>query len=101
MNDGNQDKPAAGNSIKNTWIKPFSYSMAGLTVAAGILVFYLSWQDDHIEYQVTITNPQTGTVESFIALKKNMRGRLFITESGREIRVSDLERIEVKKLDAQ
>jgi hypothetical protein len=101
MHDGNQHKPGAGNSIKNTWIKPFSYSMAGLTIAAGILVFYLSWQDDHIEYQVTITNPQTGTTESFIALKKNMRGRLFITESGREIRVSDLERIEVKKLDAQ
>jgi hypothetical protein len=90
----------AKDAPQNTWIKPFSYSMAGLIIAAGILVFYLSWQDDHVQYQVTITNPQTGTSETFIALKKNMRGRLFITESGREIRVSDLERIEVKKLAA-
>ena len=101
VSSGNQSKPLADNSVKNTWIKPFSYSMAGLTISAGILVFYLSWQDDHTVYQVTITNPQTGTSESFMALKKNMRGRLFITESGREIRVSDLERIEVKKLDTQ
>lgn len=86
------------DSINNTWIKPFSYSMAGLIIAAGILMYYLSWQENHTQYQVTITNPQTGTTESFIALKKDMRGRLFITQSGREIRVSDLERIEVKKL---
>jgi hypothetical protein len=83
---------------KNNWIKPFSYSMAALTLAAGILFYYLSWQENHTQYQVTITNPQTGTSETFIALKKDMRGRLFITQSGREIRVSDLERIEVKKL---
>lgn len=82
----------------NTWIKPFTYAMAGLVICAGILVYYLSWQDDHTEYQVTITNPLTGTSETFIALKKDMRGRLFITQSDREIRVSDLERIEVKKL---
>jgi len=86
------------DAAKNTWIKPFSYGMAGLIIAAGILIFYLSWQEDHTQYQVTITNPQTGTSETFIALKKDMRGRLFITQSGREIRVSDLERIEVTKL---
>jgi hypothetical protein len=91
-------RSVAVDSTKNNWIKPFSYSMAGLTLAAGILFYYLSWQENHTQYQVTITNPQTGTSETFIALKKDMRGRLFITQSGREIRVSDLERIEVKKL---
>ena len=85
---------------KNQLIKPFSYSMAGLTIAAGILLYYLSWQEGHTLYQVTITNPQSGTTETFIALKKDMRGRLFITQSGREIWVSDLERIEIKKLGA-
>jgi hypothetical protein len=85
----------------NSWVKPFAYSMAGLVIAAGILVYYLSWQENHTLYQVTITNPQTGTTETFIALKKNMRGRLFVTESGREIKVSDLERIDVRKLKAE
>jgi hypothetical protein len=85
----------------NNWIKPFGYSMAGLTLAAGILFYYLSWQENHTQYQVTITNPQTGSAETFIALKKDMRGRLFITQSGREIRVSDLERIEVTKIATQ
>lgn len=100
-NGGRQSKAVLDSSVKNTWIKPFSYSMAGLTISAGVLIFYLSWKEDHTEYQVTITNPQTGTSESFIAIKKNMRGRLFVTESGREIRVSDLERIEIKKLESQ
>jgi hypothetical protein len=86
---------------KNNWIKPFGYSMAVLTLASGILFYYLSWQENHTQYQVTITNPQTGTSDTFIALKKDMRGRLFITQSGREIRVSDLERIDVKKLAIQ
>jgi len=89
------------SKVKNQWIKPFSYSMAGLTISAGILIYYLSWKTEHTLYQVTITNPQTGTSETFRALKKNIRGRLFITESGREIRVSDLERIEIKNLDTE
>jgi hypothetical protein len=86
------------DTSKNNWIKPFGYSMAGLTLAAGMLFYYLSWQENNTQYQVTITNPQTGSSETFIALKKDMRGRLFITQGGREIRVSDLERIEVTKL---
>lgn len=98
--DSNNSRLASDGKVSNKWIKPFSYSMAGLVIAAGMLIYYLSWQEDHTQYQVTITNPQTGTSETFIALKKDMRGRLFITQSGREIRVSDLERIEVKKLAA-
>jgi len=100
-NDSTNSRLITEAKVKNQWIKPFSYSMAGLTIAAGILIYYLSWQTEHTLYQVTITNPQTGTSETFRALKKDIRGRLFITESGREIRVSDLERIEIKKLGAE
>jgi hypothetical protein len=100
-NDSTNGRLITEAKVKNQWIKPFSYSMAGLTIAAGILIYYLSWQTEHTLYQVTITNPQTGTSETFRALKKDIRGRLFITESGREIRVSDLERIEIKKLGAE
>ena len=98
--NSNNSRLVNDGKASNKWIKPFSYSMAGLVIAAGMLIYYLSWQEDHTQYQVTITNPQTGTSETFISLKKDMRGRLFITQSGREIRVSDLERIEVKKLAA-
>ena len=91
----------AKKTATNTWIKPLVYSIACLSIIAGILIYYLSWVDDHTQYQITITNPQTGTSETFRALKKDIRGRLFITESGREIRVSDLERIEIKKLGAE
>jgi len=99
-NDSTNGRLTTESKAKNQWIKPFSYSMAGLTIAAGILIYYLSWQTENTLYQVTITNPQTGTSETFRALKKDIRGRLFITEGGREIRVSDLERIEIKKLGA-
>ncbi|MGK0405812.1 MAG: hypothetical protein ACJAR6_001190 [Oleispira sp.] len=97
-NNATTGKLLAKDAAKNTWIKPFSYGIAGFIISAAFLVFYVSWQEDNTQYQVTITHPQTGTSETFIALKKDMRGRLFITQSGREIRVSDLERIEVKKL---
>lgn len=95
-----KNKPVAQTLVTNTWVKPFSYALGGLSVCVGVLIFYLSWQADHVQYQVTITHPQTGDRQSFIAIKKNMRGRLFITESGREIWVSDLDRIEIKQLDA-
>jgi hypothetical protein len=97
-NNAATSKLPAKDAAPNTWIKPFTYGAAGLIISAAILVVYVSWQEDNTQYQVTITHPQTGTSETFIALKKDMRGRLFITQSGREIRVSDSERIEVKKL---
>ncbi|MEH6449366.1 MAG: hypothetical protein V7765_11900 [Oleispira sp.] len=82
----------------NSWVKPFAYAIAGLVIIVGIWIYYLSWQEGHTQYEVTITNPQSGSTETFIALKKNMKGRLFITETGREIRTSELERVEVRKL---
>ena len=89
--------PAAG-SAQNTWIKPLLYVLAALSIIVSISLYYYSWLDDNTQYQVTIINPQSGITETFIALKKDMRGRLFITQTGREIWTSDLERIEIKKL---
>ena len=89
--------PAAG-SAQNTWIKPLLYVLAALSIIVSLSLYYYSWLDDNTQYQVTIINPQSGTTETFIALKKDMRGRLFITQAGREIWTSDLERIEIKKL---
>ena len=88
-------------SIKNSWTKPILYILTAFSIVAGISMYYFSWLDENTQYQVTITNPQSGTTETFIALKKDMRGRLFITQSGREIWTSDLERIEIKKLNAE
>lgn len=85
---------------KNSWLKPLLYSLAGLSIAVGILIYYLSWMDDHTQYQITITNPQTGSSETYIALKKDMFGRRFITEAGLQINASDLDRIEIKKFDS-
>ncbi|MFT4908038.1 MAG: hypothetical protein ACI978_002127 [Oleispira sp.] len=87
-------------SVQNTWVKPLLYVLAALSIVASISLYYYSWLDDNTQYQVTIINPQSGVTETFIALKKDMRGRLFITQSGREIWTSDLERIEIKKLNA-
>jgi ABC-type Fe3+ transport system permease subunit len=88
------------DSVRKVWIKPLLYSLAALSVIAGISMYYYSWVDDNTQYQVTITNSQSGKTETFIALKKDMRGRLFITQMGREIWTSDLERIDIKKINA-
>ena len=87
-------------AVTNTWIKPLVYSTACLSIIAGILIYYLSWQDDHTQYQITITNPQTGSSETYVAIKRDMYGRMFITEGGLQISVSDIERIEIKQLDS-
>ncbi len=102
----NLNNPAPNRTLPkkvatNTWIKPLVYSTACLSIIAGILIYYLSWQDGHTQFKITITNPQTGSSESYIALKKDMFGRMFITEGGLQINASDLERIEIKKLDAE
>ncbi|OUS41195.1 hypothetical protein A9R00_02160 [Oleispira antarctica] len=91
----------AKKTATNTWIKPLVYSIACLSIIAGILIYYLSWVDDHTQYQITITNPQTGSSESYIALKKDMFGRRFITQGGLQINASDLDRIEIKEVDAE
>ena len=89
---------SAVEPAQNTWIKPLLFLFAGLSIIVSISLYYYSWLDDNTQYQVTIINPQSGITETFIALKKDMRGRLFITQTGREIWTSDLERIEIKKL---
>jgi hypothetical protein len=95
-----QGRLLAGESAKNTWLKPLLYVLTAFAIVASISLYYYSWLEDNTQYQVTITNPQSGTTETFIALKKDMRGRLFITQSGREIWTSDLERIEIRILNA-
>jgi hypothetical protein len=97
--NSNNSRLANDGKVSNKWIKPFSYSMAGLVIAAGMLIYYLSWQEDHTQYQVTITNPQTGSSETYIVLKKDMYGRKFITEGGLQVNASQLERIEIKRIE--
>ncbi len=89
----------AEESKNNTWVKPLLYSIGLLTLTLGIVMYYLSWQEDNTPYQITVTNPQTGSSETYIALKKNMFGRMFITEGGLQINASELERIEIKKVE--
>jgi Na+/proline symporter len=86
-------------AVKNTWIKPLLYSIGLLTLTLGVVMYYLSWQEDNTRYQVTISNPQTGSSDTYIALKKNMFGRMFITEGGLQINASELERIEIIKIE--
>lgn len=97
--NSNNSRLVNDGKASNKWIKPFSYSMAGLVIAAGMLIYYLSWQEDHTQYQVTITNPQTGSSETYIVLKKDMYGRKFITEGGLQVNASDLERIQIKRIE--
>ena len=86
---------------ENNWVKPVFYSLGGLTILAGISIYYFSWLDDQTLFQIKVTNPQTGAVEIFTAHKKDMNGRQFTTETGQNITLSDMERIEVKKLDSE
>lgn len=91
----NSDLPAKD---KNSWLKSVLFFLAGIIIIAAVAAYYFSWVDGNTQYQVTITNPQSGIIETFVVLKKDMRGRLFITPSGREIWASDLDRIEIKKM---
>lgn len=66
-----------------------------LTLSISGVIYYLNWQADHQIYLVEVTHSHNGTIQHYRVYRDDIRGRSFRTIDGREIHLSDMERMEV------
>jgi hypothetical protein len=57
--------------------------------------FYLRWSEDQRLVAVRVVNSSTGVTATYQALAKSVQGRAFMTADGRQIRLADIERMEI------
>ncbi len=67
-------------------------------ILSAIGAFILRQDDDSTTMQVRVINSQTGQTSTYQALKKDIQARRFTTLNGRQIYVSDVDRLEVEPL---
>ncbi len=79
-------------------IKWIVFGVLSFSLLTGTVLYYLDWRDEHRVYQVKIVNPQTGKEETYKAYRKDLKGRSFTTLTGQQLKVSDLERLEITEL---
>ena len=63
-------------------------------LSAGWFIFE-SWQESHTVVSIRVINAQTGNSAHYQALKGQVHGRVFTTTDGRQIRLADVERMEM------
>ena len=84
------------HQIMMKWISIVIVLFLVLSVAS---YYVVQWRDDHQLYSIRIINPQTGKEESYQAYKKDLKGSSFVTLTGLQVSVSELERVEMEAAD--
>ncbi len=74
-----------------------AYSLVVATLLSALLMVYEGWQTDHKPVVVRVINVQTGASAVYQALQGQVHGRTFHTLDGRQIRLADVERMEVEE----
>ncbi|MEO5353229.1 MAG: hypothetical protein H7835_08465 [Magnetococcus sp. XQGC-1] len=69
--------------------------LVGVTVLSAIWVVYEEWQAGRKPVVVRVINVQTGATTAYQALQGQVHGRTFQTLDGRQVRLADVERMEV------
>ncbi|MBF0462823.1 MAG: hypothetical protein HQL87_15715 [Magnetococcales bacterium] len=69
--------------------------LVGTTLLAAAWWMVEAWQTAHTPVVVRVINVQTGAATSYQALQGQVQGRTFHTLDGRQVRLADVERMEV------
>ena len=69
--------------------------LVGTTLLAAAWLMVEAWQTAHTPVVVRVINVQTGVATSYQALQGQVQGRTFHTLDGRQVRLADVERMEV------
>ncbi len=85
----------------NRPIKWLSYGVLALMLSASLIYFGLDIQQGYRLVTVKVIDAQSGRSVSYIARRKDVDDRYFITQDGREILVAEGERIELSPLDGE
>jgi hypothetical protein len=84
---------------KNPW-KLAGYVLIGVMILGSGLFLYAEWQDRYRVVSVNVVNTQTGETTLYLARRMDVEDRHFVTLDGREVSVSDIERIELHSASA-
>jgi hypothetical protein len=88
-------------SRKGAMLVAIAFVSLTLAVSAGL--YYAHWQERHRIFTVQIINSHTGDEQTFHVYQGDIDGRRFRTIDGRQINLSDSERMEVQEraIDSQ
>ncbi len=90
--------PMAGDNAeqRQRWPTVFLAAAAVLIVfSAAAATYYDHWRQANAIVKVRVINSNTGQMAVYEARRKDIDSRVFVTTDRREIRVSDIERLEL------
>lgn len=74
-----------------------SYLLVGFALCAVVWVMVDDWLEGREVVHVRVINVQTGEGVDYQALRGQVEGRIFRTLDGRQVRLADVERLEMGK----
>ncbi|MBF0401268.1 MAG: antitermination protein NusG [Magnetococcales bacterium] len=69
--------------------------LVGIAVLVVLWVIYDDWRLAHQQVHIRVVNVQTGAFTEYEALRGQVQGRIFYTLDGRQVRLADVERLEM------
>ena len=73
-----------------------AYMLAFSTIGLAGWYIYDDWSQSKQEVLIRIINAETGKVSSYKAIKGQIHGQTFRTTDGRQVRLADVERMEIE-----
>ena len=89
--DERQTTPVSDRRIP--MILAIAFVLLTLAISSGI--YYSHWQQAHRLFTIKVTNSHSGEVQTYRVYQRDVSDRRFRTIDGREVHLSDAERMEV------
>ncbi|WP_130471247.1 hypothetical protein [Candidatus Magnetaquicoccus inordinatus] len=86
------------NTGESRWRQSFRLAAISLVISAlliAVMVLFNDWRSSQQKVQVRVIHVETGEVVIYQALRGQVHGRTFQTIDGRQVRLADVERMEV------
>ena len=87
-------EPTLGTKF-HTSFRLVSIALACSALFTAAWLIYQDWQESRQTVMIRVINAQTGNNSEYQALKGQVHGRIFTTTDGRQIRLADVERMEI------
>ena len=87
-------KPALRERFQNSF-RLVAIVLTGSALLSAAWFIYQDWHESNQTVMIRVINAQTGNASEYQALKGQVHGRVFTTTDGRQIRLADVERMEI------
>ncbi|MBK1647717.1 hypothetical protein [Rhabdochromatium marinum] len=85
--------PAAGSGIPWGVVRLGAYGLIGVILLASAWSVYHQWQRGREVLEVQVVNPATGASDHYQARRSEIKGRVFRTLNGQQVRIAEFERL--------